>query len=239
LTANNYLLRKLSNFSPLSLQDKSTLADLGQLRVRQFRAREAIVHERSTPESVCVVQEGWACRYRRLENGRRQILGFLLPGDVFDLNIFLLKEMDHSIGSISPVTLAEIRRPEFDALFRQHPRASEALFCEGLVNAAIQREWLVSLGCRDALQRVAHLLCELFARLHRVGLTRAQSCDIPLRQSEIGEALGISGVHVNRMLRSLRDAKLIDLRQGTLWILDRLGLEKAGLFSGRYLHLPT
>jgi CRP-like cAMP-binding protein len=239
LTANAHLLRKLSTLTQLSQQDKTILGQLGTGRIRRFQAREVIVHERSTPDAVCVIQEGWACRYRVLDNGRRQIVGFLLPGDLFDLNVFVLKEMDHSIASISPVTLSEIRQPEFEMLSRSYPKATEALCWEGLISAAIQREWTVSLGRRDARERLAHLLCELFERLGRVGLTRADSCEMPLLQNEIGEALGLSAVHVNRMLKELRAAKLIDLRQKTLWIHDRAGLKQAGLFNQSYLHLAT
>src|SRR5262249_10209744 len=136
LTGNAHLLRKLSSFTQLSPQDKIVLSQLGAGRTRQYRAREVIVHERSTPDAVCVIQEGWACRYRLLDNGRRQIVGFLLPGDLFDMNIFMLKEMDHSVGTITPVVLVEMRRAELETLGLAHPRAIEALWWEGLLGAS-------------------------------------------------------------------------------------------------------
>ena len=184
-----------------------------------------------------LVQEGWACRYKVLEDGRRQIVGFFLPGDICDLNVFVLRELDHSIGTITPVTLSEISKPSFEELMGSSARLAQAMWWESLVSAAIQREWAVNLGRRDAFERVAHLLCELFLRLRSVDLTDGDSCDFPLTQSDLGEATGLSNVHVNRVLQELRSANLIVLKHRKLTIPVMAALQHAALFNGNYLHL--
>jgi len=118
-----------------------------------------------------------------------------------------------------------------------HPRVVQALWWESLVAAATQREWAVSLGQRDATERMAHLFCELFLRLKTVGLTRGNSCDLPLTQPEMGEATGLSAVHVNRTLQELRASGLIVLRDRTLTIPNFEALAEVALFNANYLHL--
>jgi CRP-like cAMP-binding protein len=127
-----------------------------------------------------VVISGWAYRYKQLEDGRRQIVSFCLPGDMCDLNVFILKEIDFSIGTITPVTIAHLSRDFFREVGAGYPHISTALWWEALVNAAIQREWIVSLGQRTAFERTAHLLCELFLRLRLAGLTEREGCEFPL-----------------------------------------------------------
>lgn len=186
---------------------------------------------------INLIQEGWACRYKVLEDGRRQIISFFLPGDMCDLNVFILREMDHSIGTITPVTIAEISRATFEELMLAHPRITQALWWESLVSAAVQREWTVNLGQRNAFERMAHLFCELFLRLEMVGLTKGDSCDMPLTQNDLGEAMGLSTVHVNRTLQELRAAKLVMLKDRTLTILNMDVLRHVALFNDNYLHL--
>ncbi len=172
-----------------------------------------------------------------LEDGRRQVIAFFLPGDLCDLNIFVLRQMDHSIGSITGVSVSEISRHGFDELMLAHPRVTQALWWEGLVAMATQREWAVNLGQRDATERIAHLFCELFIRLKTVGLTRGLSFDMPLTQSELGEATGLSAVHVNRTLQELRALGLIVLKDRTLTISSFEALARTALFTANYLHL--
>lgn len=231
------IIRKLENFARLSTQDKRALEDLASERVRRFEAREDIIHEGDTPEMVNLIQEGWACRYKHLEDGRRQIISFFLPGDLCDLHIFVLREMDHSLGAITPVTLAQIPRQAFEEITLKHPRITQALWWESLVSAAIQREWTVNTGQRDALERVAHLLCELFHRLRAVGLADDDTCDLPVTQTDLADATGLSPVHVNRTLQDLRRDGLIELKGRVLRIPDLDGLMRAALFNPNYLHL--
>jgi CRP-like cAMP-binding protein len=231
------LIRKLEHFTRLSAEDKATLDRISAQRVRRFGPREDIILEGEKPHFINLLNEGWACRYKILDDGRRQIIAFFLPGDLCDLNVFILKAMDHSIGAITPVVLSEIDRPAFDEMMLQHPRITQALWWESLVAAAIQREWTINLGQRDAIERTAHLLCEIFIRMQIAGLTDGYSCEFPLTQNDLGDTLGISTVHVNRTLQELRSADLITLKGKVLTIPKLAALETVAMFNRNYLHL--
>jgi CRP-like cAMP-binding protein len=233
----NTLIRKLEHFVRLSPADRSILARAAADRVRKFAPRFDIAREGDHPKDVHLILSGWACRYKQLEDGRRQIVSFFLPGDVCDLNIFILKEMDHSIGTITDVTIADLSREFFDEIGVGYPRIATALWWETLVNAAIQREWTMNLGQRTASERIAHLLCEIFCRLRLAGLTEDQSCEFPLTQADLAEATGLSKVHVNRTLQELRGAKLVALKGKTLTVPNLERLMNAGLFNANYLHM--
>ena len=206
-------------------------------RVRSFGPRVDIAREGDRPRDVHMILAGWACRYKQLEDGRRQIVSFFLPGDICDLNIFILREMDHSIGTITSVTVADLSREFFDEISSGFPRIATAFWWESLVNAAIQREWTMSLGQRTAAERMSHLLCEIFLRLRLAGLTREDSCDFPLTQSDLADATGLSKVHVNRTLQELRSAELIVLKGKSLTIPNLERLMNEGLFNANYLHM--
>ena len=233
----SHLIRKLEHFVRLSPADRAILVRASSERVRNFRPRIDIAREGDKPRDVHLILAGWACRYKQLEDGRRQIVSFFLPGDICDLNIFILREMDHSIGTITSVTIADLSREVFDEISAGHPRIATAFWWEGLVNSAIQREWTMSLGQRTASVRMAHLLCEIFLRLRLAGLTRENSCDFPLTQSDLADATGLSKVHVNRTLQELRSAELIVLRGKSLTVPSLERLMNAGLFNANYLHI--
>lgn len=232
-----FLIRKLEQFTKLSADDKRALEEAASAKTRQLEAREDIIQEGDKPRRISLILEGWASRYKVLEDGRRQITTFLVPGDLCDMRMFILKEMDHSVGTLSRTKIAEIPTETILALTDNHPRLSRAFWWNSLVEEAINREWIVNLGQRDAFERMAHLLCELFIRLRAVGLTNGTSCELPLTQAELGDALGISAVHVNRTLMDLREAGLIVLKGKTLTIPDMDALQEAGLFNPNYLHL--
>jgi CRP-like cAMP-binding protein len=233
----NAVVRKLELFTRLSADDKAILSRLANGRVRQFNAREDIVREGDSPKDVNVFLGGWACRYKQIEDGRRQIIAFLLPGDLCDLNVFILKEMDHSVGAITPVTVAEVSREAFEDMTLNHPRIVQALWWDCLVNAAVQREWTVNLGQRTAAERIAHLICELFLRLHSIGLARANTCEWPITQIELADTTGMSSVHVSRTINELRNLGLIVLRDRQLTVSDLPGLMRLAMFNANYLHL--
>ena len=170
-------------------------------------------------------------------DGRRQIVAFFVPGDFCDLNVYILKEMDHSIGAITRLSVADISREDMDALTAKHPRITQGLWWEALVNAAIQREWTLNIGQRTAYERIAHLLVELYLRLKTVGLTQNGSCDFPLTQTDIADATGLTPVHVNRTLQELRRDDLIELERRRLTIPNLQQLMDAAMFNPNYLHL--
>lgn len=233
----NPLIRKLEQFVRLSPDDRAILSRASSERIRKFAPRVDITREGDKPRDVHLILSGWASRYKQLEDGRRQVVSFFLPGDLCDLNVFILKEMDHSIGTITAVTIADLSREFFDEIGAGHPRIATALWWETLVNAAIQREWTMNLGQRTASERMAHLLCEIFLRLRLTGLTNGMSCEFPLTQADLADATGLSKVHVNRTLQELRGHELIVLKGKTLTVPSLEQLMNAGLFNANYLHI--
>lgn len=231
------LIRKLEQFTRLSAEDKEALETAASGHVRQYRPREDVIREGDRPRQVNLILDGWACRYKMLEDGRRQIMAFLLPGDMCDARMFVLRQMDHSIGVLSTARVAEISKERMLGLIEAHPGISRALWWDCLVEEAIQREWTTNLGQRDAFERLSHLLCELFIRLQAVGLTQGHSCELPVTQEELGDTTGMSTVHVNRTLAELRDAGLIVLKGKQLTIPDLDALRTAAMFNPNYLHL--
>jgi CRP-like cAMP-binding protein len=183
------------------------------------------------------VLSGWLCRYKTLEDGRRQIVNFLFPGESCDAHAFLLSVMDHSIAAMTPVVYTEIKRARFESLVAADRSLAEAFLCETLVNNAIQREWAINLGRRVAFERVAHLFCEIIERLRPVGMVEGNSCVMPVTQMDLADATGLSVVHLNRTVQELRASGLIVLRDRTLTITDLDALKDAALFSPSYLQL--
>ncbi len=174
LSTSNPLIRKLSHFAPLSGSDRQVLDALAG-RDELFPADVDIISESSVPRSVFLLKEGMAIPYRSLPDGGRQIMTFLIPGDLCDMHVFLLKAMDHSIGTITPVRVAPISRESMMDLFSHRPRISAALWWSSMQEEAMLRERIVSLGRRDARGRVAYLLCELLWRHAAVGLTDGEA----------------------------------------------------------------
>ena len=231
------LALRLEAYTKLSQDDRASIERLARKGQREISARRDLIREGDEPRSVFLILDGWACRYKTLPDGRRQVVGIFLPGDICDFNIYILTEMDHNIGAITPLKVAELPRDDFERLMSEHPRITQALHWDELVTVSIQREWTLNLGQRTAYERIAHLLCELFLRLQSVGLTRGASCDFPMTQVDIADASGLTAVHVNRTLQELRRDGLIELQSKTLTIPDLQALKNAALFNDNYLHL--
>jgi len=233
----NPLIMKVQKFVRLSSQDKRALNDLVGEKIYHLAARQDIVREGDRPESLKIILTGWACRNKMLEDGRRQILSFFLPGDLCDLNIYILREMDHTLSSLTPVSYAEITRDMMDDITSRYPRITQAFWWDTLVATAVQREWTLNIGQRTALERMAHLLCEIYVKMEVVGRTHGNHCEFPLLQSDLAEATGLSTVHVNRTLQELRAQNLIILRGKELTIPDLDRLKEVAMFNINYLHL--
>ncbi len=232
----NPLTRKLSHFVPLSMSDRVVLDGLTGAE-EQFQANVDIVRAGMAPRSLFLVKAGMAIRYRGLPDGGRQIMTFLIPGDLCGLHVFLLKAMDHSIGTITPMLVAPIPRETVMHVFASRPRVSAALWWSSLQEEAILRERIVALGRRDARGRVAYLLCELLWRHEAVGLTEGDVFRLPLTQTELGDALGLTPVHVNRVLREFRERHLITIERKMLCLLDVAALQRLASFDKDYLSL--
>jgi len=227
---------KLEAFTRLSSDDLAALTKVTQ-NVRFVDARRDLVSEGDKPRYVHLVLDGWGARYKSLPDGKRQIVSLFLPGDFCDLNVYILKHMDHSIGAITRMKVAMITPEEMNALTTQRPRVTQALWWHELVTTAIQREWTLNLGQRTAYERIAHLLVELYLRLRTVGRARDNRCDFPLTQTDLAEATGLTAVHVNRTLQELRGDGLIELERRQLHILDLERLMDVSMFNPNYLHL--
>jgi CRP-like cAMP-binding protein len=233
---SNPLLRKLANFTELSPEEKIAVDECcGD--VRYFAAGEDVISQGDRTGGVKLLLEGFACRYKVLEDGRRQVVAYFVPGDLCDLRVFILNRMDHSIGAVCASKVATLSPENVLRLTHTYPTLTRALWWSTLVEEAIAREWIVNVGQRNALERMAHLFCELLYRFRAVGLNDGMSCTLPLTQVELAETLGLSSVHVNRTLQALRKRKLITLENGTLTIDNLDELKELSFFDPDYLHL--
>lgn len=230
------LIRKLESFEDLTDADRSALRAFAP-RVRQVGARQDLIQEGDVPSHVHLILDGFACRYKVLPDGQRQIMAFFVPGDFCDLNVFILDQMDHSIGTISPCKTVEIPRHAIEEITAHHPRVTRALMWCALVDEAVLREWLVNIGSRQADQRIAHLFCELLLRLEAVGRVTDNSYAFPFTQTDVADTMGLSDVQVSRTLRELRGLNLITLKHRVLTILDVERLKAYCGFNPNYLHL--
>lgn len=230
------LVAKLGRFVPLNEKEREALLQLCRKGRRLPRGTDLIV-EGDKPTSVFLLLEGWAYRYKSMINGGRQIMAYLLPGDLCDVQIFLFEEMDHSIGLLSDALVVKIPAAEVLDLMDRFPRIERALMWATLVDEATLREWLLNVGQRDALQRLAHLFCELCVRLSVVNLVdETETFTLPLTQAELADTTGMTTVHVNRSLQRLRKEGLIVTKGGKLTIVNFERLAEIAGFTANYLH---
>lgn len=232
------LIRKLERFSSLSRADKDALAAMTARPLRNVDKGDVILQEGERPHDICLFLSGWGLRCKCLPGGRRQILSFILPGDLCDLNNFVIQAADHSIVAATPATLGIIAHQHMLGLMQTHPTLFEALCWDQQVSVALLREWITNIGQRTALERMANLLCELFIRLEMAGLTREMRFDLPVTQADLAAAAGLSTVHVNRTLQDLRRMQVVSLSARHLEILDLPRLKAIAHFNSAYLHLP-
>ena len=229
-----HLVRRLNSFSALSEPEIQTVRAMFT-GGRRVSAGEDIVCEDEVSTSVSLMVEGLACRFRTMPDGRRQIMGFLLPGDLVDLNGYMVGRMDHSVGALASCKLVAVSHQKLHEALEQHPGLIRTLWAETVADGGVTREWLVGLGRRSAYSRIAHLLCEVVARMKAIGLTDGSVCDLPLTQQELADSLGLSLVHVNRVLQRLRASGLVSLGRRALQVHDWQGLKQAGEFDPSYL----
>jgi CRP-like cAMP-binding protein len=230
------LVEKLESITDLTPAERDALAAL-PMRAQDLRADLDVVREGDRPSQCCLVVEGFTCRYKFTDKGKRQIFAFHTPGDIPDLQSLHLKTMDHSLGTITPCRLAFIQHTDLRELFRSHPRLVDVFWRDTLIDAAIFREWMIGIGRRSAKARLAHFLCEMVMRLRAIGRQRGNTVPLPITQAEVGDALGLSTVHVNRTLQELREEGLLMWDNGVLAVLDWARLMAVGEFDPTYLHL--
>jgi CRP-like cAMP-binding protein len=232
----NPLVKKLALRDDLSPDERRTLEGL-PIRVREVAAGGDIVTEGTRLTESTLLLDGIAGRYKILGEGRRQITALHIAGDFIDLHSFLLKVLDHGVAALTPCTIALVPHETLKMLTETYPHLTRMFWLNTLLDAAINREWITSMGRRAALERTAHLFCELFKRLEAVGKTQDLSFRLPLTQAELGDALGLSLVHVNRVVQALRNDGLVTWEGRVLTILDWDRLCELAEFDSAYLYL--
>ena len=228
---------KISHHVSLAEGDHRDLAAILGRNVRSVRGRDSILEESARPAEISIMLEGWACRYKKLGAGRRQIVAIYLPGDVCDFDVFLTAGLDQSIRATRGASLAGLGQATLDHIARHMPAIGRGFWWESLAASSIQRAWTVNVARRSAAKRLAHLLCELFTRLTAVGLNEDWRCALPLTQTDLGQACGLTSVHTNRTIQELRMLGLIALDEGMLEILDWEAIQLLADFDPDYLQL--
>lgn len=229
--------RRLARRSELSEADIRDIVALPH-SVRHLNANSYLIREGEPPRSVCsLVIEGMAFRHKLTAEGARQIVSLHLPGELLDLQHLFLNIADHNVQALTELAVAEIDRKALQRITLDRPAVAQALWVDGLVEAPIFREWVLNIGRRNARAKIAHILCEIVVRMRAAGLIQAPDFQLPMTQEQLGDATGLTSVHVNRTLRSLGQDGLID--HGGRWVAikDWEGIRRIGDFNPLYLHL--
>jgi CRP-like cAMP-binding protein len=219
----------------LSDEEKQVLEDAIS-SVQHVSARRQLVRAGERVETSTLLLEGFVCRYMDDREGQRQLLAVHVPGDFIDLHAFPMKRLDHDIATLGPVKIACYDHATLQTITEQYPHLTRMLWFSTLLDAAMHREWIFRLGRLSAEGRIAHLFCEIDARLEMVGLANDGRFMLPMTQPDLAEASGLTGVHVNRVLRALRERDLLTFKAGEVRILDRKALEALAEFEPHYLY---
>ncbi|HAF42844.1 MAG TPA: Crp/Fnr family transcriptional regulator [Sphingobium sp.] len=219
----------------LSSEEALALAEVACRQLRQLKPRQDIYADGDPASCVRIILDGWACRYHQFENGTRQIVQILMPGDIFGHDVAQVHQ-DHSACSLSPLAFAQLSHADFAVMTAQVPGIERALRWDLSMTLAIQRQWISTLGRFGATQRIAHLLCELYVRASALGTSGVKGrVDCPMAQRDIADCTGLSLVQVNRSINLLRATGLLYWRHRTLEITDLEALAKMGMFNPHYL----
>jgi CRP-like cAMP-binding protein len=234
----NPMIRRLESIFTLTDDERQVLANL-PMQVQVIKADQDLVREGDRPSRSCLILSGFTATYKMTAGGKRQIVSFGIAGDLPDLQSLHLKVLDISIGTLTPCRIGFITHDDLRDICTRFPRIAAAFWRETLIEGAIFREWVTNVGRREAYQRMAHVFCELLTRLRAVGLVEDHACTLPITQGEFADAIGVTNVHVNRVLQQLRAEGLIELSGDRLNILDWERLKQAGEFDPTYLHLES
>ena len=233
---SNPFVRKIQAYTALTDED-TVMLERACLNVQSVPARRDLIREGDKPSSVFVILAGWACRYKLLPEGGRQITAFLMPGDFCDMHVAVLDEMDHNIATLTEARVAQIGRAEMEDMIDSRPSITRAFWRTQIVDESVLRAWIVSMGRRNAQERVAHLLCELFVRAASIEMVAfGDPFELPLTQVVLADSLGLTPVHVNRVLRTLKDNGAIALTRGKLIVVDTTRLARIAGIDDNYLH---
>lgn len=231
------MLAKFERRRPLSEDDRRAVLGLPH-RLETIAPQAAVVCEGQVATHSCLLRSGLAFRQKVTMSGKRQVCSIQVAGDMVDLQNSLLRIADHNVVALTRIDVALIPREAILDLAFSRRAIGEAMWFDTLIDASISREWLTSAAQHDARTRVARLLCEFGVRLEQANLGTATDYELPMSQEFLGDCTGLTAVHVNRMLRSLKDDGLLTMSKGWVKILDWQGLSYAGEFDRVYLHLP-
>lgn len=229
-------LMKLRARDQVSAEEEQAIRGL-VANVIEHPADRTIVHAGQELRESLLLLNGWLARAKDLPTGQRQLTEIHVPGDFADLHGFSLKRLDHDVVTITRCRIAVVPHERLREMTERYPHLTRIYWFATNLDAAIHREWAVSLARRPALSRMAHLFCELLVRLEIVDLTAANAYDFPLTQVELAEALGLTAVHVNRTLQELRRGGWVELQGGRLTILNLPALKEVAAFDDSYLFL--
>lgn len=233
----NPLIAKLRRFAFLDAGDVDAVNAIAA-PAKLYPAGKTLFLEGSAPDHAYLFVKGMACRYKLLPSGQRQILGFLLPGDLCDLQFLTLNPPDHSVALLNDSQLVKIPKRRIHEFLAQRPRIDRALALAALLDFGILREWLLNVGQRNAIEKLAHFFCEMQFRLEAVGqIDDDGSFELPVNQLTLADTTGLTPVHVNRTLQRLRSDGLIRLSHRRLMILDSERLAALAGFDGSYLRI--
>jgi CRP-like cAMP-binding protein len=234
--AAELLRRKLANLGALAETLARDIRTLARDRV-EISAGRPIVKEHERCAQLYLVEAGWVFRSRGLASGRRQIVNYALPGDILCADSMLFKATSFDLTARTPVSVIRIEPPANGDLFDRYPGLAAAVAWTMGQEESILAERVVSLGRRDSLEKLAHALCELEARLSAIGQTKGRTIELPLNQEDFADILGISVIHVNRTFRRLSEDKTAEYRKGQIELLNRARLAELSAFDPSYLHL--
>jgi CRP-like cAMP-binding protein len=232
---DSVLARKLSKFMPLSSDELTCLARMQSTPVKVKRGKQ-LTREGQTGHKAFVLQTGWACSFKELQNGTRQIISFPIAGDCVGLRSVLLKTADHSFSALTDAVVTPVDGAYLMRCVTEFPRLGTAILWAASRDEAMVVEHLVNVGRRSAIERTAHFFMELAERLSLVGLATETTFKCPLTQFVLADALGLTAIHVNRVLRELRERGLLTMKKGEVHIHDLAGLRKLAGFQGGYLN---
>lgn len=230
-------LKRVRARHAISEAEEAIIRDIVR-EIQTYPARKTLVHAGEPMNVSMILTRGITCRYKDLSEGQRQITELHIAGDFLDLHSFTLKRLDQNVMSLTPCRIALVPHENLTALTERNPRLTRLYWFSTNLDAAVHREWELSLGRRTALARCAHLFCELRFRMEIVGLTDSRGFDLPISQIDLSECLGLTPVHVNRSLRRLRELQLVTFQRGRVDIHDLAGLEDVAEFDPSYLY-PT
>ena len=231
-----HFVRKLNGHVDLSDEDRAMLLGLPYSE-RDVNASAMLTREGEAPGSCTILVRGFACRHKLALNGNRQIVSLHIPGDPLDLQHLYLDCADHNVQALTRASLAMVSRGDLRRVAQQSATIAQAFAVSNLVEASICREWVLNVGRRSARQRLAHLLCELATRLERHGLVIEGCFELPFSQEQLGDATGMTAVHVNRTLGFMEDDGLISRKGRSYEVPNWTALKDEAGFDPLYLHL--